>query len=68
MTTLTKKEAIIKIVANDKENILHGEEDGLSYLDDILTDGFEGWSNYTRNQLQEELDNRFEHGVYKIEG
>ena len=51
------REKLIEILVSDDLNITRFM-DRLSYLYDILHNGFKGYSNYTNKELQEEFGKR----------
>ena len=56
---MTRREIIEKIVDDDFETIIHGEDDGLCYLRNLLEDGIAGWGTLCNEDLEKEYIQRF---------
>ena len=66
MITITKQNAIDKLVDNEIDSIRSSaDSNDVEYLSAILCDGFIGYSKFTNEQLEEELGNQFD-SQYKI--
>ena len=57
---ITKSEGVELIIADIVNTIESGERIGQQLLNDILMYGYEGWTNATSIDIEEELNNRFE--------
>jgi hypothetical protein len=64
MIKINKEDLIDKLINDDIDTII--ERYSISYLADILRDGFCGYSNYTDKQLIEEGQDRFEEEIQLI--
>ncbi len=67
MKTITKEEAVEKIIANDIDTMIHTGEGGIHYIAEILRHGCQGWNNRTNEELEQAMHDMFDE-QYKIVG
>ena len=61
MRELTRTEVIKKLVDDDIDTIVN--KYAITYVGDILREGFKGYNNYTKEELYQEHIGRFNEGV-----
>ena len=67
METLKRQEAIDKLVDDDIDSIITGNQDGDdSYIAALLEYGHKGYADYTNEALASELYERFDFNKFKV--
>ena len=67
MEMIKRQEAIDKLVDDDIDSIITGNQDGdNSYVAALLEHGHKGYKEYTNDQLTSELNERFDINSFKV--